>query len=232
MGLRNILILMALTTWLTSCFKKQNEQATEIKPDRPISFGYKCIWLTVTADNPKDVADFLTLKNQRPTNWTQGIEEAYAEKIFISPSVDSLIFIVGINLPGLDTEDSIKAATKLVNELSLKFGHADYFVTHRVVELHGWMKSVDGRLSRAYSYLGESGENLIVAGEPTEFEKQFNLVDTFSDAAKQDDYYDKEGLIIPNEELVMKIAENWGVNPTTLEQRTDLKAGLGIIGTR
>ncbi|MFM7858676.1 MAG: hypothetical protein ACKO96_43845, partial [Flammeovirgaceae bacterium] len=210
----------------------QNEQATQVTPDKPFSFGYKCIWLTVTAKNPKEVADFINLKNQHPTNWTQGIDGAYADKIFVSPSVDSLIFVVGLSLPGLDTEDNIKAATKLLNDLSSKFGYADYFVTHRVVELHGWMKSINGQTKRAYSYLGESGENLIVAGEPTEIEKQFDLVDTFSQAAKQTSYFEKEGLIIPNEELVMKIADNWGINPTTLDQRTDVKAGLGIIGVR
>lgn len=223
---------MTLLTSLTSCFKKQNEQTTQITADKPVPFGYKCIWLTVTANNPKEVADFINLKQQQPTNWTQGIDLAYTDKIFVSPPVDSLIFVVGLTLPGLDAEDNIKAATKLLNDLSSKFGRADYFVTHRVVELHGWMKSIDGQTKRAYSYLGESGENLIVAGEPTEFEKQFDLVDTFSAAAKLDNYFDKEGLIIPNEEFVMRIAENWGINPTTLDQRTDLKEGLGIIGTR
>ncbi len=223
---------MALLTWLTSCFKKQNEQTTQVTPDKPISFGYKCIWLTVKSSDPKEVADFINLKNQQPTNWTQGLDGAYTDKIFVSPSVDSLIFVVGLSLPGLDTEDNIKAATKLLNELSSKFGRADYFVTHRVVELHGWMKSIDGQTKRAYSYLGESGENLIVTGEPTEVEKQFDLVDTFSQAAKQADYFEKEGLTIPNEELVLKIAENWGINPTTLDRRTDLKEGLGIIGVR
>jgi hypothetical protein len=223
---------MISLTWLTSSCKKQNERTTEIRPDKPVSFGYKCIWVTVTANDPKEVADFLKLKRQQSTNWALGIEQAYADKIFISPTVDNLIFIVGLTLPGLDTDDNIKAATKLVDDLSLKFGHADYFVTHRVVELHGWMKSVAGKTIRVYSYLGERGENLINKGQPTEFEKQFDLVDTFSEGAKLDDCFDKEGLIIPDEELVMKIAENWGINPTILDQRTDLKEGLGIIGTR
>jgi hypothetical protein len=218
---------MSLFTWLTSCLKKENEQTTGIQADRPVSFGYKCVWITVNATDPKEVADFLKLKNQRTSTWKLGIDGAYSDKIFISPVIDSLVFIIGITLPS--DSDEIK---KMISALSKRFGKADYFATHRVTEFHCWMKSIQGDLKRAYSYLGERGENLIVDGEPTEFEKRFDLVNTFSKEYEGENYFEKEGLKIPNEEFVMQLAGDWGINPTTLEERTDLKRGLGIIGKR
>lgn len=218
---------MSLLTWLTSCFQTEKTETAGIQADKPVSFGYKCSWITVTATNSKEVADFLKLKDQRTSNWTLGIDAAYNDKIFVSPQADSLIFIVGTTLPS-DKDEIIK----MINDLSRRFGKADYFVTHRVTEFHCWMKSIQGDLKRAYSYLGERGENLIMEGEPTEYERRFDLVNTLSKEYEQEDYFDKEGLKIPDEEFVMQIAGDWGLNPTTLDQRTDLKAGLGITGTR
>lgn len=101
-----------------------------------------------------------------------------------------------------------------------------------MVEYHCWIKATKGRITRIYSYLGESGENIIIKGEPTAFEKTMNLVNTFSKEAKSESYFERTDLVIPDEELVMKIAENWSVNPTTLSKRKDIATELGILEKR
>jgi hypothetical protein len=224
--LAGIIMLFAFKSRLhDSQYLQSNDQ-----PDKPISFGYKCVWVTVKAQSSEEVANFLGLRNQRNANWKNGIDKAYGNEIFISPPIDGFIFIVGTSLPTADSDLNIKKAKALIDKLSLRYQTADFFVTHRVVDLHGWMKSQKGETVRAYVYLGESGDNLIVEGKELEIEKQLNLVNTFSSEAKLDNYFSKPGLTFPDEGLVMKIAEKWSVNPSTLGQRKDLKEGLGITG--
>ena len=127
-------------------------------------------------------------------------------------------------------EESIKKLEKLLNKLSAEFGEAHFFGTHRVVEYHNWMKSVNGKMERIYAYVGESLENIKVIGEPTGPEKGLTLFNSLSEEAKSDDYWDREDLDYADEELVMQIAESWSVNPTKLTERTDIKDELGMLG--
>ena len=54
-------------------------------------------------------------------------------------------------------------------------------------------------------------------------------LNTFSEEAKQDDYYDRKELEYPDERLVVEIAEKWSINPSTIEERDDTK-GFGLVG--
>jgi hypothetical protein len=54
------------------------------------------------------------------------------------------------------------------------------------------------------------------------------LVNTFSKESKEENYWERQDLITPNEELVIKVAESWSINPTTLSERNDVK-GLGLV---
>jgi len=93
------------------------------------------------------------------------------------------------------------------------------------------VKATNGNIDRLYSYLGESRENIDISGKPTEIENNYNLINTFSEEAKHDDYWNRDDLTYPDEELVMKIAGNWSVDPTTFDNRKDIK-GLGLLGRR
>lgn len=135
-----------------------------------------------------------------------------------------------MGLPLGDSKESLEKLEKVLNELSSEFGEAQFFGTHRVVEYHNWMKSVNGKMKRIYSYVGESMENIKVFGNLTESEKGLNLFNSLSEEAKSDEYFDREDLDYADEKLVMKIAENWSINPTKLTERTDIKNELGIIG--
>ena len=200
------------------------------KQDQPIDFGYKIVWIAVKTDEKSKLLKILKLKNSKPSNWKSGIENAYENSVFITPQIGEWTLAVGMGLPFGDSQESIEKLEKVLNKLSSEFGEAQFFGTHRIVEYHNWMKSVNGKMEIVYSYVGESMENIKVYGKPTEPESKLNLFNSLSEEAKSDEYYNREDLDYADEELVMKIAENWSINPTKLTERTDIKNELGIIG--
>lgn len=205
-----------------------SQSKTESNQDRPVGFGYKIMWIAVRTDNKELVAQTIGFKKYKPSDWETGIGKAYEDAVFITPPIDGWTLAVGMKLPAGDTEESIGKVTGLLKRLSLQFGEAQFFCTHRVVEYHCWIKSTNGQIDRIYCYLGERGENIMVKGEPTEIEKNYKLVNTFSDEVKMEDYFGREDLVIPDEQLVMTIAGNWSIDPTSLDLRTDIK-GAGIV---
>jgi len=201
-------------------------------PDAPVGFGYKCMWFAVSTEDKSKFGELLKLKNISDCNWEVGIGRAYNGSVFITPTIDGWTLACGWGLPHGDTKESIEEVKNILIRLSLDFGEAQFFCTHRVTEYHCWMKASNGKVDRVYSFSGESGENIVIEGQPTEFEQNLNLVNTFSAAAKDESYFDREDLIWPDEELLMEVAENWSVNPTTLDDRNDIAHSLGLLGHR
>jgi hypothetical protein len=206
-----------------------NKVFGQTNQDAPVGFGYKVMWIAVKTDNKELVAQIIGLKKTKPSNWKSGIDMAYENAIFITPPIDGWTLVVGMKLPTGDSKESIEKVSNLLKRLSTQFGEAQFFCTHRVVEYHCWIKSTNGQINRIYSYLGERGENIVVKGDPTDIEKKYELINTFSEEAKKEDYFNREGLVIPDEQLVMTIAGHWSIDPTLLDKRTDIK-GLGLIG--
>ena len=207
---------------------KQKEILTE--PDNPIEFGYKMFWIAAKTNNKKRIAEILNLKITQPSNWESGIEMAYGNGVFITPQIGCWTLAVGMKLANDDSIEGIERLEDTLNKISLEFGEAHSFATHRIVEYHHWIKSTNGEVTRVYSYLGESGENIKVFGELTEPEIGLNLFNSLSKEAELDQYWEREDLDYADEELVMKIAEKWSINPTKLSERTDIKSELGIVG--
>jgi hypothetical protein len=197
--------------------------------DSPIDFGYKMIWIAVNTDNKKRIAELLSLDNPQPANWESGIDIAYGGGIFISPKIGDWTLVAGTHLANTDNLEGITQLESTLNKLSSEFGEAQSFATHRVVEYHHWIKSVNGKTIRTYAYLGESGENIKIDGEPTNAEIHLNLFNSFSPEAEDEAYWEREDVNFADEELVMQIAENWSVNPTKLSERNDIAAELGMV---
>lgn len=204
---------------------------TEI--DSAVNFGYKTVWLALKTGNKKRVAELLKLQNTKECNWEVGISESYNSSIYITPQINDWTLVCGMALlNGKNDKENIIFIRETIEALSSEFGEAQFFGSHRVVEYQSWMKAKNGKLIRAYCFLGESGENLIVEGEPTDFEKKYNLINTLSQEAQDDRYFESESLFYPDEAFVMKVAEHWSINPQTLEGRKDIKSELGIIGNK
>jgi hypothetical protein len=198
--------------------------------DQPISFGYKCMWFAVKSVHTEELIKTLNLSNIRPCNWQRGIEKAYENAVFITPAVDGWTLACGHGLPHGDTKEGIEFVKSILQKLSTDYGEAQFFCTHRVTEYHCWIKAVEGNIQRVYSYLGEAGENIVIEGEPTDFEKTLHLVNTFSVESREPNYFEREDVSLPDEEIVMSVAENWSINPSTLESRNDIIPALGLLG--
>jgi hypothetical protein len=198
--------------------------------DQPVSFGYKCMWFAVKSDHNEGLIKSLNLSDVRPCNWNIGIEKAYEDAVFITPPINGWILACGRRLPHGDSKEGIELVKDILRKLSKEYGEAQFFCTHRVTEYHCWIKAVEGNIQRVYSYLGESGENIMIEGEATDFEKTLHLVNTFSDDAKEKNYFEREDVSLPDEEIVMKVAENWSIDPTTIESRNDITPALGLLG--
>jgi len=201
-------------------------------PDSPVGFGYKCMWFAVKTENKNKLAEILKLKNISDCNWQVGIDKAYNGSVFITPSIDGWTLACGWGLPHGDSKESISEVKNILRTLSKEFGEAQFFCTHRVTEYHCWIKSKNGQVERVYSFLGESGENIVIEGEPTEFEKTLNLANTFSNEAKEENYFEREDIVWADEELLMKVAGHWSIDPTQLDDRNDISPTLGLLGRR
>jgi hypothetical protein len=57
-----------------------------------------------------------------------------------------------------------------------------------------------------------------------------SIIDTFSVEAREKNYFEREDIILPDEEMVMSVAENWSINPSALESRNYIMPALGLLG--
>ena len=120
-----------------------------VQPDTPLPFGYKTGWLAIKGETPEQVIDKLQLENAVSANWQSGMKLVESgERIFVSPQIDGYVLLIG----------PVELKLKQLEEMAQSFEELQYFVSHRVVELHSWTLFRDGKLVRHYYYIGESGE--------------------------------------------------------------------------
>src|SRR5437016_1404287 len=106
----------------------------------------------------------------------------------------------------------------LLERLSRQFGDAQYFCTHRDVDLHVWARARKGELVRGYGWLGQPGLPLWDESGPTKEERAlgFRFADGRSPAAEQ---APNSNGGVPDEESVMQLACLWSIDPTTLGEQ-------------
>ena len=226
---------------LTSLGKKSINKVNTINqpiPDSAVGFGYKCEWIAVKTTEQEKVANVLGLKNLSKCNWKTGIDSAYEKGIFITPAIDGWTLVCGWGLENTGLakitlkKESFDTLKVVLKTLSNAFGEVQFFLTHRVVDTHCWIKSIKGEILRAYCISGEIGEVIICEGKPTDFEKNYHIDSSFDG---QEAYYSKVGYknaTYLDEEFVMKVAGNWSIDPTQLDKRPDLFGKFGLIGER
>jgi hypothetical protein len=157
----------------------------------------------------------LNLKGVAESTWAKGIEAAYADRVFVTPSLGDWILAAGWCL--FYEGDSPKSVQPMLTKLSKRFGEAQYFCTYRVPEAHCWAVARSGKLVRAFGYIGERGEITWNEGKPTKAE-----------LALGEGVLDSPG---PGESQVMEVAATWSVNPCELEFHfTEPSLGrLGVV---
>jgi hypothetical protein len=204
---------------------------TDVIPDTPRSFGYKMAWFAIPTTDSERVIKAFGFKDVTSANWERGIEMVYdrMEYAFVTPQVDGWTLVLGLGLPSFDPDESrTREFLKLLGMVGASFPVFYYFGTHRVVEFHGWARVTDGKIQRAYAYLGEQGVTLYDSGAKTKEEKAlgFEFFDDRSPEAEVEGYFDREDLRYPDEEDVMRISAAWTINTQTLDQRTETGTGF------
>ncbi|GAA5182885.1 hypothetical protein GCM10023322_20790 [Rugosimonospora acidiphila] len=173
-----------------------------------VGFGYKQAWLAIRDGQEASVVDALGLRDLGPVSWRDGIDLAYLtdDRVVLTPQLPGAgesrwLLVTGRWLFG-------PGAAVDVAELSSVLGtEVQFFATYRVGEAHRWERAVDGRLVRAFGYVGESGEVTDWRGEPDAAEAAIGIVRAPRDA---------ETDILVSEDDVMRLAGAWSVDPSVL----------------
>lgn len=197
-------------------------------------FGWRISWIAVKGAQASAIASELQLVRIQPSAWEEGIQEAGKTGFFITPMISDWALIVGLTLPDASDEDTLP----LVVRLSEVYGSAQYFGNHRVTDYYAWARAENGRLIRAYAYLGEQGTVLWDRGELTKEEVELKHAFDGPEAIYQDQ--GKSVLEImqaakdnprryPDENDVFSIAGLWSIDPTRIEDY-EISQSTGLLG--
>jgi hypothetical protein len=253
-----IAAIACLLLWMLKPLKISDAAAEKFSsvPDMPVNFGYKCSWLSVRTFDQKGLGLALSFKNLQPINWKEGVDKGYdyidtkkldmalssknfkkavdkavSSKIFISPPIDGWMLAICGKIPLVDhsSEDIfIKDLKSILIKLSSELGEAQYFASNRVSSYYCWCCAKNGRINRLYYY---SDGTMLCEGEPIGLEKELKLLKPSDLDPENDVDLDDESIAWPDEELVLKIAGSWSINPATLSDRKDLQPSAGLYGT-
>jgi hypothetical protein len=196
--------------------------------DLPIPFGPKTAWLALDTTDTEAVANALGLRDARTATWGEGLKAASQPSLFVTPPLADWTLVVGTALFPPERADTF--VKPLVERLSRQFGDAQYFCTHRDIELHIWARAVKGRLVRGYGWLGEKGLTLWDEGAPTTTETRdlrLRFVELRSPGVGQDRQKD---LSLPDESCVMELAALWSIDPTILDEQFR-EPVMGLLGS-
>jgi hypothetical protein len=196
-------------------------------PDLPVRFGPNMAWVALDTTDTEAVATALGMREARPATWKTGIDAAYQSSVFVTPPLGDWTLAAGIAFfPPDRPEAFVKALLEL---LSARFGEAQYFCTHRGVELHLWARARQGQVVRGFGWLGEKRLTLWDEEKPTKAERDLGirLIDERISAVKQAGDADTP---LPSEEAVMRLASLWSIDPTSLDEQMR-EPVTGLLGT-
>ena len=175
-----------------------------------VGFGSKQAWLAVEGDDPAAVVAALGLRDLGTVPGREGMDLAYLtdDRVAVTPPLPGArdtdwILVTGRRL-------LLPAAHVDVIGLSAALGtEVQFFATHRVTELHRWQRAVKGELIRAFGYVGQSGEVTSWHGDPGPAERAAGLPAEL----------DEDTTVLVGEPDVLKVADAWSIDPTTLTGR-------------
>jgi hypothetical protein len=191
-------------------------------PFRPYLFDQPVRWLAVKGNNPVIVQSALDLHHPHPCSWEEGMSEAHEDKLFVSPSINGWILVVGSGLP--DPSEDVDECYRFLADLSRKLGHLQFFNTNRVLYHHAWALIEKGQIFRAYAW---GGETLWNQGQITAAEKELD-VRCFDYGSDQNAFMLKD-LFSANCEKVNQLAARWSVDPNAVSESA-WNAARGIVG--
>lgn len=227
-----IALTIAAAFWLAAQFATEQAhfQAT---PDRPCAFGCSMAWLAIRSGDTDAILKALRVERPAPCNWSSGIGTVYDNHlgefhVFVSPPVDKWTFVVGLPLPHPVGRGFVDKCTPLLVDLGGQFPEVQYFFTYPLIDFFAWACVRDGRLVRAFAATDEG-----VAwskGRTTKDERTLGLK-LFELRGVRGRKGDAGGEMIlhPTEEHVMRLAQRWSLDPTTLSSLASQQPASGFI---
>jgi hypothetical protein len=199
--------------------------------DLPCAFGYKMSWIAVKTRDTARLIEVLKLQDVRKSSWSIGIATVYNERLglsrsFVTPPVDGWSFVVGLSLPLPSSHNGADACLPLLAELSREFGAVQYFISFSELEFFGWAKLGNGQLERAFA-VGEDGV-IWNRGHVTEDERVVGI-EVFD--LREVGVAGAGGMPVLREGHVIALARQWSLDPSGLDARDDLDAGVGYIAS-
>jgi len=185
-------------------------------PTMPIAFGRKSSWIAVKADHNRPVAEYFIDGSPVACDWVEGTVAAIEGKVYILPPTETGWVLVRYDNILVPNDPSQMFGTdRILDNASTVFGEVQLFASYSVSSSAVWLKSVSGKLVRAYMSHVDGGGAL---GEPTKVEEQWNLMDYDQSDIVHKAAYERH--VIPGYEVVMTVAESWSVNPSRLADYT------------
>jgi hypothetical protein len=199
-----------------------------IARDQPIPFGSKIAWLAVATTETAEVAAALDLQGSQEATWAEGIAAAYRSSVFVTPPLGEWTLAVSTALFLFPRNDAEAFVKPILEELSRRFGEAQFFCTHRDLELYIWARAQEGRLIRGYGWLGENGVTLWDEGAPTKDELDLGF--RFEPGRPPTVPAEPNEPPAPlDESCVQQLACLWSIDPSALDEQ--LKEPVqGLLG--
>ncbi len=172
-----------------------------------VGFGGKQAWLAVRDGDPEQILKALGLRDLGEVPWRDGIDLAHLtdDRVAITPPLPGARDTRWALVAGryLLRPDVVIDVTGLSETLRTE---VQFFATHRVTEMHRWQRAADGVLVRTFGYVGQTGEVTSWHGDPDPAERDAGLPASF----------DEETSVLVSEQDVLKVANAWSLDPTTL----------------
>ena len=180
-------------------------------------------WLAVRSGNPQVVQAALGLHRPTPCSWEEGLSVSHEKKLFISPSINGWVIVIGAHLP--DPGEDVDKCFRFLCDLSRKVGQVQFFSVNRVLNHHAWAQLQHGQVQRGYAWAGKTVWN---QGRQSTAEidlglRCFDYIESPGAGAGQND------LLQYNTERVCLLARRWSIDPGTVDARR-LRESPGIAG--
>ena len=219
-----VLVGVLLHRRITSRHSAEEASAFNNKPESPLFFDNPRAWLAIKSDDPRQVQAALKLHHAVACSWSEGLERAAAENLFVSPPIAGWVLVFGTSLP--EPGDDIDDFHAFIRNLSRQVGLVLYFSAQPVFYHHAWIKVLDGQVVRAYAW---GDQTLWNQGDLTQAEHDLLL--------RTRPYGDPPADSLPrvreaarrNCDKVPQLAARWSIDPKSIDMNF-LSQETGIAG--
>lgn len=225
-----ILFIFLAAHWSRKRSRKLSQLAGEHFLTAPAKTGFSpsifeqpSRWLAIRSNDSRLIQAALGLHSTTPCSWEDGLQEAREHKMFVSPSIEGWVVVVGSAMP--DPADDVDACFHFLRELSRKVGQVQFFSANRVLYHHAWALADQGNIFRAYAWAGETLWN---QGPVTAAERELRI-QLFAYGTERSAFLNRDPLL-SNSEKVFRLAARWSVDPLALRE-VSANDQPGIVGS-